>query len=394
MFSFLQKPPAAMRERKAALPKLQAYIHSPGKPVWNERDYRAFADEGYTRNVIAHRCIAMVAQAAASVPMRLFDCGGSDGKNCQLRQHPVLQLLKNPHALTSGHALMEAVVSHRLIAGDAYLLAVGPDNEPPQELHVLRPDRMQVVTNKNGYPAAYRHKIGGNEVDYPIHPVTGRSRVLHVKAFHPLNDYYGLSPMQAAAYSIDIHNQASGWNQSLMQNAARPSGALVVKGEEGGAMRLSEDQFHRLRNQIDEQFSGEANAGRPLLLEGGLEWQEMSLSPKEMDYVEAKHSAARDIALAFGVPPQLLGIPGDNTYANLAEARLALWEQTILPLLNGYSEALNGWLLPYYAGTLKLEADLGSISALTLRQEKLWERLEKATFLSDEEKREMVGIGE
>ena len=253
---------------------------------------------------------------------------------------------------------------------------------------------MTIIAGRNGYPAAYRHQCGAVKSDYPVHPVTGKSRILHLKAFHPLNDYYGLSPMEAASHSIDMHNNSSNWNQALLQNSARPSGALVVKNAEAGVGgQLSEDQYWRIKNQIDEQFSGYSNAGRPLLLEGGLEWKEMSLSPREMDYLEARHSAARDIALAFGVPPQMLGIPGDNTYANLAEARLSLWEQTVLPLMQNVIDGLNGWLSPLYPGNLLLEYDQDAISALSLRREKMWQRVGEADFLSDEEKRQLVGIG-
>lgn len=392
--NWLNKPAPPVVESKAQAPQLQAYMVTSGQPVWSERRYQPFADEGYVRNVIAHRSIAMIAASASAINLKLFDCSVKGATRCQVPQHPLLSLLKAPHARLAGKAMIESLVHYRLISGNAYVLAVGPDADAPRELHLLRPDRVSIVTGANGYPTAYRHQIGGQITDYPVHSVTGKSRILHLKSFNPLNDYYGLSPMEAAAYSIDMHNQANGWNQSLLQNSARPSGALVVKGQGNAPGHLSEDQFSRLRHQIDEQFSGAGNAGRPLLLEGGLEWKEMSLSPREMDYIEAKNSAARDIALAFGVPPQLLGIPGDNTYSNLSEARLALWEQTVLPLMEQLTESLNDWLTPYYAGLLQLSLDTDGISALSLRQEKLWDRLNKASFLSDDEKRELAGLGE
>ncbi|MCH2548114.1 MAG: phage portal protein, partial [Alphaproteobacteria bacterium] len=235
--------------------------------------------------------------------------------------------------------------------------------------------------------------LGDRYTEFPVDRFSGRSKILHLKSFHPLNDWYGLSPIEAAAYSIDQHNQSGAWNQALLQNGARPSGALVVKTQEqGGNDMLSDEQYQRIRQQMDEQFSGAGNAGRPLLLEGGLDWREMSMSPREMDFIEAKNSAARDIALAFGVPPQLLGIPGDNTYSNLAEARLGLWEQTILPLVDSMCDALNNWLLPYYGEGLELRYDVDTISALSARREKVWDRVNNADFLSDEEKREMVGL--
>lgn len=130
---------------------------------------------------------------------------------------------------------------------------------------------------------------------------------------------------------MTLHQQSSYWNHLLLQNGARPSGALIVKDSNG---YLSDEQFERLQTQLSEKFSGNSNAGKPLLLEGGLGWQEMSINPKDMDFIESKNSAAREIALAFGVPPQLLGINGDNTYSNMQEARLALWEETLIPLLD------------------------------------------------------------
>src|SRR5205085_3983833 len=133
--------------------------------------------------------------------------------------------------------------------------------------------------------------------------------------------------------------------------------------ESSGGGVLSEEQYNRVKLQIDEQFTGAANAGRPLLLEGGLDWKEMSLTPKDMDFVEAKNSSARDIALAFGVPPQLLGIPGDNTYSNLQEARLALWEQTVVPLEQCTADALNNWLIPMFGGNTELVPDIDNIPA-------------------------------
>src|SRR4029453_6017030 len=96
-------------------------------------------------------------------------------------------------------------------------------------------------------------------------------------------------------------------------------------------------------------FQGAARAGRPLLLEGGLDWKAMSLTPKDMDFIEAKHVAAREIALAIGVPPMLLAIPGDNTYSNYQDATRTFWRQTVLPLVNRTAKALSAWLAPAFS---------------------------------------------
>jgi lysozyme family protein len=182
-----------------------------------------------------------------------------------------------------------------------------------RELHVLRPDRMKVIPGPDGWPEAFEYSASGRAVRFEAEPAAGVRPILHVRLFHPDNDHYGMSPIEAAASAIDIHNAASSWNKALLDNAARPSGALVYAGTGGN---LTGEQFARLRRELEEGFQGAKNAGRPLLLEGGLDWKPLSLSPKEMDFVEAKRAGAREIALALGVPPMLLGIPGDNTYSD------------------------------------------------------------------------------
>jgi HK97 family phage portal protein len=161
--------------------------------------------------------------------------------------------------------------------------------------------------------------------------------------------------------------------------------------EAGDGNTLTTDQFDRLKAELTSAYSGEGNAGRPMLLEGGLKWQSLSLTPADMDFAELKAAAARDIALAFGVPPMLLGLPGDNTYANYREANRALWRLTLLPLagkiLGGLAEGLRPWW-----PKLELAVDLDRVPALAEDRERLWAQLTAADFLSGDEKRALLGI--
>jgi len=251
---------------------------------------------------------------------------------------------------------------------------------------------VKVIAGATGLPQGYVFSVGGAERRWEADPLTGRSAILHVKSFNPLDDWYGMSPIEAAAYAIDQRNESDKWNMALLQNGARPSGALVYEPKGAAAANLSDDQFARLKDEIAQQYGGARNAGRPMLLDGGLGWQEMSLSPKDMDFLESRNAASRDVALAFGVPPQLLGIPGDNTYSNYQEARLALWEDTVVPLLRHLRDEFNGWLVPMFGDDLALEIDLDEVPALVLRREKIWRRLQAADFLTVNEKREAVGF--
>lgn len=388
---WFRKKPSASEQKSHYYPAYaQTYMQEVGKPKWMSRDYTRFAQEAYIKNVVAHRAMSLVAQCGASIPWKLYHT--ADGVKQEVSDHPVLRLLASPHPCMSGREFMEAVLSHRMIGGNAYILAVSPKEGTPRELYALQPERVSIIPGKGSVPLAYEYRVGDKTTRYPVSCLNGASPILHLKQFHPLSDWYGLSPVEAAAYSIDQHNQAAMWNQALLQNGAKPSGALMVKATDGGQGVLTDEQFTRIRKEVDEHYSGAANAGRPLLLEGGLEWKEMSLSPRDMDFMECKHSAARDIALAFGVPPQLLGIPGDNTYNNMAEARLALWEQTVLPLMENVTNGLNNWLLPQFGVGLILSLDTDHVSALSLRREAIWRRLQSSDFMTVNEKRKAIGL--
>ncbi len=325
----------------------------------------------------------MIAEAAASVPLRLFE-GDSE-----IAAHPLLDLLAQPNAASCGPDLLEDWYGYLLIAGNAYMEAVNVGGAV-RELHVLRPDRMKIVAGGDGWPEAYEYTANGVSMRFRQSPEDGLRPILHMAMFNPSNDYYGMSPIEAAASAIDLHNAASGWNKALLDNAARPSGALVYSSAEG---HLTEEQFARLKSELESNYQGAMNAGRPLLLEGGLDWKAMSLSPKDMDFIEAKHVAAREIALALGVPPMLLGIPGDNTYANYAEANRVFWRQTVLGVVNRTLKALTMWLAPGFGERLELRPALDRIEALGAERAALWDRVQRADFLTVDEKRAAVGLG-
>lgn len=376
---FARKTP----EAKASAAKALIALHRLGAPAWTPRDYASLARQGYEKNVIAYRCVRLVAEAASAAPLCVMEGGAV------MCDHPLTVLLARPNPEQSGAELFESFYGFLQTAGNAYLEAVALDGAP-RELYALRPDRMKARPGKSGWAEGYEYAAGGRTVTFTKPDGGSLSPILHLRLFHPTNDHYGLSPLEAAAASVDLHNAASAWNKSLLDNAARPSGALVYKGPEG-AENLSGEQFDRLKSELEDAYQGSANAGRPLVLDGGLEWRSMSLTPADMDFIEAKHAAAREIALAFGVPPMLLGIPGDNTYSNYKEANLAFWKQTVLPLVKKTAAALTGWFAPVYAGA-SIVCQTSQIDALSVERDALWARLSRADFLSADEKRAALGL--
>ena len=376
-----QGPTAA--EMKASRAQRLVAIEHLGEAVWAPRDYASFAREGFMQNAIVYRSVRMVAEAAASIPLLLYEGAA------EIESHPFLDLVAHPSIDNTVADFFESWYGYLLVAGNAYVEAVGIDGRL-RELHALRPDRMKVIPGSDGWPEGYEYTVGGRSVRLEGDAVDGVRRVLHLRLFHPANDYYGMSPIEAAASAIDIHNQAGRWNKALLDNSARPSGALVYAARDGN---LTQEQFERLKGELEAGFQGARQAGRPMLLEGGLDWKQIGMSPKDMDFVEARNAAAREIALAIGVPPMLLGIPGDNTYSNYQEASRSFWRQTVLPLVTRTSKAMSAWLAPAWGGRLELRPDLDSIEALSTERDQLWSRLEKASFLTSDEKRAAAGYG-
>lgn len=388
----LKKISSAFKKKASNFVNVQSLVDMGGKAIWGTRDYQTFAEDGYIKNVIAYRAVKLIAVGLSSVELRVYDCDAK-GRH-RILEHPLINLLKNPSKGVSINNFLENLTSYLLISGNAYILRISI-GEGVEELHLLRPDRVRVMINSNRQITGYRNQVTLSEfVDYPVDPFSGESDILHLKNFHPLDDLYGLSSVEAASYSIDQHNQANFWNQSFLQNGARPSGALIVKNAGDGSTRnLSTTQYERIRDQIDELYTGAKSAGRPLLLEAGLEWKEMGTSHKDMDFVNMKNGAARDISAAIGVPPQLLSIPGDNTYTNLIEARLALWEQTIIPITEMIINNLNNWLAPQFGDDLCIDYDRDGIEALVIKRQKLWDFVQGSNFMTVNEKREIVGLG-
>jgi len=351
-----------------------------GQGDW-PHSYEAQLRAAILANPVAQRSLRLVSEATGSAALIASADKPDDAA-------AALALVQRRAA---GQSLVETLAANILLHGNGYVqIGHGPDGHPAG-LYALRPDRVTIEADAQGWPRAYRYRAGESVTSYASEDAAGRTAIIHLKSLNPADDHYGLGCLGAAAGAVAIHNAATQWNKALLDNAARPSGALVYDSGEGAV--LSPDQFDRLKAELEAVYQGAGNAGRPMLLEGGLSWQAMSLSPQDMDFVELKAAAARDIALAFGVPPVLVGLPGDSTYANYREANKALWRQTVLPLadkiLGGLAQGLRGFM-----PGLSLSVDMNALPALIEDRAMLWDRVAAADFLTNDEKRAMLGIAE
>ncbi len=367
--------------KASAVGRVAAWAGS-NRVAWTSRDAVSLTRAGFTSNPVGFRAVKVIAEAAAAIPLILQD------ERQRFEAHPVLELLARPNGAQGRAELIEALIGQLLLTGNGYLEAVG-DGGVPHELHVLRSDRMAVVPGNDGWPVAFEYTVGARKHRFAVG--VGASPVCHIRSFHPQDDHYGFSALQAAASAIDVHNAASRWSKALLDNAARPSGAFVYKGADGQAA-LSADQYSRLLDEMESQHQGARNAGRPMLLEGGLDWRPMGFSPSDMEFQKTKEAAAREIAIAFGVPPMILGIPGDATYANYQEANRAFYRLTVLPLMTRVVGSIGAWLSDHVGEAVELRPDLDQVPALAVERDAQWRRVGEALFLTAAEKRHLLGL--
>lgn len=374
--------------------KLIAMV-SHGRVITTPRNYENFAKEAYSKNSVAFRCINLIADAVAGITTVLFE-HQRRGMPEEILEHPVFDLLDNPNPMQSEFEFTQSVISFLALSGNTFVEGVKLENKPPFELHSLRPDRFRIKPGANGMPSGYVFKIGANETTFDV-DLKGRSDIMHIKTFNPLNDWYGLSPIEPAGLDIDQLNSANIWNLSLIQNSARPSGILTsTKGT-----TLTEVQKQEIRTSLEDSRTGPQNVGKVMLLEN-LEWKETSINPKEMDFIKSKNVSAKDVALAFGVPGQLVGIQGSMTFANFEQAMLYFYQNTAIPIKKLLLSHYNLWLLPQFESQRILSErksklffgiDEDSIPALAPVREKKWMQVQNATWITTDEKREATGYG-
>lgn len=369
-------------ERKApgALGAMLSMINL-GSPVYTKRDYATLATHGFEKNVYVYRGVMLVSQALAGIPLYAHERKDSKAKVGD--DHPLLQLLEKPNPEQGYGEWCTAEFAFLLNAGNSYTEGLAPLTGPnagrPKELWTLRPDRMKILPDRKKRIGGYRYEVGNDRTDYKL------QEIMHLKLFAATDDWYGLSPVAVAATIIDQMNSGNDWNTALLQNYARPPGALVAKGV------LSDEQFSKLDEQITSRWSGVRNARRPFLLEGGLEWQDFANTPSEMDWLSGKAAAGRDIAIGMGIPSELLGDSANKTYSNVQEAWKHLYKDLCLPLLDMYIYKLNMWLTPRFDTGIKLAFDPEQIEALQEDQAAKITRLAAAHWMSVDEKREATG---
>lgn len=328
--------------------------------------------EGYLKNVIVYRCIKEITDAAGGIGIDVYKNGDIAGE-----KDPLAVFLTKPNKNYSWKRFVKSALTDYLYSGNCYIVAydglngqqvTAPPTTLPAELEIYAPYEVEVEgTRYNQTAFKFSPEMDG-EKRFPIDPLTGLSRILHFKTVNPQDPRYGISPLQPSAFNVDIHNHGSQWNLSLLRNSAAPSG--IYRSDQ----TMGDNEFARLKQEIKDNYSGSKNAGRTLILDGGLQYQQIALSPVDMDFISSLDTAARNIASAFGVPFPLV-IPEGSTYNNVKDARVALYENTVIPMLSEFLQELSRWFTLILKQPYDIRLNLESVSALEDKRATAFERM-------------------
>ena len=321
-------------------------------PKWTNWTTEAAVREGYRASLWAYAAINKKAKAAASVPWYVYR-QQPDGSWQKVDSHPLQQLIDKPNPFTSRNAMIERLIMQLDLAGNSlhHIVTVGGT---AVELWNVNPDLIEPITDRQEFISGY--KVKGFEGQAPVK--VAAAEILHTMYIDPSNPYWGIAPLQVAARTVDTEIEAVNWNKVALQNRAVTDGIFSIKEP------LSQQQYNELRKQVREQHQGADNARAPWILGAGAEWQQMSLSPADMDFIEGKRMTREEIVAIFQVPPPLVGILDRANYSNMQEARRVFWLDTIIPLLNDLREAFNRSLLPYFEPGIMLDYDTSGVDAL------------------------------
>ncbi len=314
-------------------------------PVWTPRDYEQLTKAGYQLNSDVYACVNLIARSAKQIPwmVKTKEEGTSVANN-----HPLLKLLQRPNERDTESDFKEAAIAYQLLSGNTYIeRSGGTENTAPVFLYAHRPDRMRVIKGtRRQIVAGYVYTAGATPVHFQPW------EILHLRSFNPLDDFYGFSPIEAAAYLIDGSNEAAALYKKLLQKGY-PPGAVMVKGVD-----YSDEQVQQLKRGLKRS----SEAGEILLLQDAT-WQEMGFKPVDASIFEGKRFTKRDIAAVFGVPSGMIGDTQVKTYANSREERRSLYTEAVIPALTKLRDGLNNFLSPLYGGAF-IDFDKDSIDAL------------------------------
>lgn len=296
-----------------------------------------------------YACVNAIAEEVGNINLRLFQL--KDGNPVELDEHVMLDLLFRVNPFQTFFDFIYLHETYMGLAGESFwLLERGKDNPKPtdevKELWLLRPDLLEVVPDAKNFVKGYLYRSPtGRQISLLPHEVIG------FKQPNPLNIFRGYSPIKAGAISIDVHKFSGLWNRAFFYNSARPDAVLKAKD------KLTDEQWKRLQAQWESNFGSIGKAHRVAVLEEGTEYQQISVSPKDMDFANLKNITRDEIMAIYRVPKSILGITDDVNRANAEATIFAFSRFVVKPKMQRIVDTLNEFFVPLFGDDLWLDFD-------------------------------------
>lgn len=368
--------PIAKRETPAAGQILA--VVGMGRALWSTKDYATLTEAGYKNVSAVFGSVRLITGGAAGIDWKVERRTGK-GKWERFDESDLWKLLWRPNKREGKRRFFSNALGFKLLSGNSFIWKSAIGSLPPQELWTLRPDRMNIETGDT------KRLIKG----YTYATTSGRffepEEILHIKEFNPTDDFYGLSRLEVAAKKIDISNWSDEWNLKVLQNDFRTKGAVVVTGT------LTKTQREQMQADLRRYQGASAEDSIPIF-EGGGKWENLSLAPKDMEWLNSTKATKRDICAIYNVWSGLLGDTENTTYANQQEGRKMLYLEAILPEMDDLRDEFQTWLVPAFGDNLRLDYDRDNIEEIQEDRAKRYSYMTAADFVKIDEKRKACGL--
>lgn len=323
-----------------------------------------------------YSCVRIISQAVKRTPLKVYQ-GNSDN---EARGGPLYDILRRPNPFMSGRQLLEGTQTWLEIHGNAFWYLSELDSRGrPKEIWLLDSRNVQVVPDMKNMIGGYVYDVNGRQIPLDI------NEVMHFKTFNPFNPYMGLGTLQAVANTLETEQFRDQYDKSFFQNGAVLSGVLETP------QQISDISFKRLKRELRTLYSGAKNAHKLGIFDQGLQYKSVTLSQRDMEFLEMAKFNRDRIFSAFGVPPAKVSILENANYSNSEEQDKTFWSETMVPKLSDIEERVNNELAPRYGNYTVMFENAVKEDDTALVQEVVSLANAKVPVLTTNELRERLG---
>lgn len=337
------------------------------------------AKAGYLNNPYVRRASDLYGAFTARPDTLIF---GTDGQQIVRDDHPLMKLLDRPNPSMDRNELMIEIGTNLGIYGEAFVFPLKTASGV-RKLFVISPQ--SVMAEETGDPLdpikCWRVSRGTAGI-MTLEP----QDLIHIKLHNPdPASVRGCSPIVSAKKSVEMQNAIRDWNIAMTKNGAK--GSVIIEVPRA----LTDAQFEGMTKQLQSYYGGTTNAGKGMILDDGKKATSLGMTSVEMDYVQGTAISAREVSIAYGIAPEVLGDSQNKTYANMSESYRQTVQTTVIPLLKLIYGALSAYLLPFYPDVSRMTYDIEQVNDLMGDQTEVYTALEQSSFLTINEKREKLG---